>query len=807
MVTYNRPNGIYSLYVNGVKVLNNVQNASYVKPAADLQNPWVFGHGETLTDANDSWKGYLDDVYIYNRVIYPSEALALYQLAPPAPPTFTIGLQNQSLFVGQTLNLSPAVDGTPPITFQWQLNGANIPGAVSEQLVIGDAQLTNAGTYTLIASNSVHTASSTAVVTVEPVTSVTNGLSGYWKFDETTGDTAFDSSGTGDNGTVFNTSQDGGQWTNGLVGGALEFRGLSTGAGDYVTITNWPAASHGNMTFAAWVLAPTLPNNTNEAIACGGSGADGTGQFVLSVVAANLNNYLRGSVEDASGKVFTITAGIPFPSNVWQHAALVAGTNSVVLYQNGVVVASNLFDGSLFNPTNVFSLGALMAPGDTGAQADWWQGLMDEAAYWTRGLSPAQVFELYAAGKAGRAVTSADSFSNSPPLIGSQPQGGVVYLDNPFTFQVGATGPSALSYQWTRNETAISGATNASYTLPAAGFGDAASYAVVVSGPSGSVTSAPAALTITAPLPAPDAGLLLYLKLDDAQGSTNALDSTTNADDGTLVNFFSPVTNWVPGILNGALLFSAGAQNYEAVAVPDQPYLEFSTNSFSLSFWAKGTPAQLNSGGVICKGLGGGGECYCVDFYAAGLGNGVAATENYRFFNRNSAGLTTAPQISSGVACNGNWQHIAVVADFAAGQASMYIDGLFVGAVALPPDGLLVNSSTLDLGARQFQGGYTLPFNGVLDDIRVYGRAITPIEVRALYYQGNPPALSISSSADKTATVSWPFETITTYQLESSTNLMPGSWKPVAGVTTNYVVVSPASSPVFYRLLRAGNGE
>jgi hypothetical protein len=69
-----------------------------------------------------------------------------------------------------------------------------------------------------------------------------------------------------------------------------------------------------------------------------------------------------------------------------------------------------------------------------------------------------------------------------------------------------------------------------------------------------------------------------------------------------------------------------------------------------------------------------------------------------------------------------------------------------------------------------------------MDDIRVYGRAITPIEVRALYYQGNPPELSISSSAEKSATVSWPFEAMTTYQLESSTNLF--SWTPVTGRLT-----------------------
>jgi len=806
VVTYNRPNGVYGLYVNGAKVLN-AQNSAYVKPVADLANQWLIGHGENLSDTTDSWKGYMDDVHIYNRVIYPTEALALYNLAPPLPPTFTVGPQSQNLFVGQTLSLSAVVNGTPPIAYQWQLNGVNIPGAVSAQLLINDVQLGDAGTYTLTASNSLLIASSNAVIGVQQVTSVTNGLGGYWKFDESTGSTAFDSSGTRDNGTISNSLGDGGQWTNGLVNGALYFRGPANGS-DYVTITNWPVSYNGSMTFSVWVNAQAVTTSPAD-IACGGSGADGTGQFLLSAVtnADNLD-FLSGSVQDISRAVYTDADATVLPSNVWVHVALVASGNSVVLYHNAIVVASNLYSGSLFNPTNVMSLGALMAPGDAGAQSGWWQGLMDEAAYWTRGLSSDEVFELYAAGKASTPVTSADSFSSALPIIVNPPQGGSVFLDNPFTFQVRAAGPSALSYQWTQNGTAIPGATNASFTLPVAGFNDAASFAVVVSDANGSVTSPPVALTINAPLPDPDSGLVLYLKLDDAEGSTNALDSTTNNDNGTLVNFPNlpgPVTNWVPGIINGALLFNQGAPNADAITVPDQPYLDIGASSFSLAFWANGPASQINSGGVICKGLGGGGESYCVDLFNGAYGTGATGVQYYRFFDRDSAGAVTS-YITTSVSPNGTWQHVAVTGDAVAGQASMYINGMLVGVTPMPPDGLLDNLNTLDIGARLYQGTYTLPFTGILDDVRVYNRAITPLEVRALFYQGLPPDLSISSSSNK-VTVSWPFEAINTYELESSTNLLQGGWSPVAGVTTNYATFSPAGSAAFYRLVRVGNGE
>ena len=49
-------------------------------------------------------------------------------------------------------------------------------------------------------------------------------LVGWWKFDETAGETAFDASGNGNDGTLVGTSQ----WDPaGRVGGALDFDGAS----------------------------------------------------------------------------------------------------------------------------------------------------------------------------------------------------------------------------------------------------------------------------------------------------------------------------------------------------------------------------------------------------------------------------------------------------------------------------------------------------------------------------------------------------------------------------------------------------
>lgn len=50
---------------------------------------------------------------------------------------------------------------------------------------------------------------------------ITSGLIGYWKYDEASGTTAADSSGSGNNGAV-----NGARWTAGNVNNALSFDGI-----------------------------------------------------------------------------------------------------------------------------------------------------------------------------------------------------------------------------------------------------------------------------------------------------------------------------------------------------------------------------------------------------------------------------------------------------------------------------------------------------------------------------------------------------------------------------------------------------
>ena len=116
-------------------------------------------------------------------------------------------------------------------------------------------------------------------------------------------------------------------------------------------------------------------------------------------------------------------------------------------------------------------------------------------------LNPGLLALVIALGLGVLAYGCSGTHSNSgsgAPTITSQPTNQTVPAGQTATFSVTASGQTPLSYQWLRNETAISGATSSNYTTPATTASDSGStFQVTVSNSLGSVTSNSVALTIT----------------------------------------------------------------------------------------------------------------------------------------------------------------------------------------------------------------------------------------------------------------------------------------------------------------------
>lgn len=104
---------------------------------------------------------------------------------------------------------------------------------------------------------------------------------------------------------------------------------------------------------------------------------------------------------------------------------------------------------------------------------------------------------------AGGAVSSAAAVLTvlTPPVLTSQPQSATVVVGSPVTFAVTATGSGTLSYQWSFNGQALTGATASSFTIASAQVASAGSYSVAVRGSGGSVSSSAAVLSVVSASP------------------------------------------------------------------------------------------------------------------------------------------------------------------------------------------------------------------------------------------------------------------------------------------------------------------
>lgn len=151
------------------------------------------------------------------------------------------------------------------------------------------------------------------------------------------------------------------------------------------------------------------------------------------------------------------------------------------------------------------------------------------------------------------AFTANSGGSAVAPSIATQPVNQTVSAGQTATFSVAASGTAPLNYQWSKNGTAISGATSSAYTTPATASSDNGSqFTVAVSNASGSVTSNTAALTVNA------ASSTLQITTTQLPGATlsGAYKATLAASGGTTPYAWSLASGSLP---TGLSLSSSGA--------------------------------------------------------------------------------------------------------------------------------------------------------------------------------------------------------------------------------------------------------
>lgn len=85
-----------------------------------------------------------------------------YQSMTTSAPAITTHPQSASRTVGESVSFSATAAGNPTPTYQWRKDGSNISGATGATYTISSVQLTDAGSYDCVASNSEGSATSAA---------------------------------------------------------------------------------------------------------------------------------------------------------------------------------------------------------------------------------------------------------------------------------------------------------------------------------------------------------------------------------------------------------------------------------------------------------------------------------------------------------------------------------------------------------------------------------------------------------------------------------------------------------------------
>ena len=433
----------------------------------------------------------------------------------PAP-VIVSAVQSQTVTAGSDVSFTVVASGSD-LTYQWQFNGSNLPGATGSTLNLTGVQLADAGSYTVLVTNPGGTVASTATLSVTAGTSVQPPviLSGPQSQTAIVGTDVTLTVQSGGTDLTYQWQHNG---TNiaGATDSSLSLTNVQpTDAGTYTVIVTNPG---GSVTSSATLVVtgttvepPTIISQpesqsvtagTNVTLTVEAGGTDLTYQWqhngtniagatdsslsLTNVQPTDAGTYTvivtnPGGTTTTDPIVLTVTDSVPAPVIVSavQSQTVTAGSDvSFTVVASG----SDLTYQWQFNGSNL--------PGATGSTLNLTGvQLADAGSYTVLVTNPGGTV----ASTATLSVTAGTSVQPPVILSGPQSQTAIVGTDVTLTVQSGGTD---LTYQWQHNGTNIAGATDSSLSLTNVQPTDAGTYTVIVTNPGGSVTSS-ATLVVT----------------------------------------------------------------------------------------------------------------------------------------------------------------------------------------------------------------------------------------------------------------------------------------------------------------------
>src|SRR3989344_2715301 len=200
-------------------------------------------------------------------------------------------------------------------------------------------------------------------------------------------------------------------------------------------------------------------------------------------------------------------------------------------------------------------------------------------------------------------------------------------------------------------------------------------------------------------------GLSHYWALDEASGTV--ANNSAGAINGTANN-----ATWVPGKIGNGIFFNGTGSS---VSFGDLDI----TGNHTIGFWMNASTLPSGWHTLLAKP-----DSYAFEFSGTTL------------YYRVGAGSVTTPYTSTG-----QWRYIT--GTFNNGALALYIDG--VEQATASGVAMVTNNNTLRAGSWDGSGEY---FNGTMDEIAIYNRALTPTEIQTLAaFAGGPVNGSCGSAA------------------------------------------------------------
>jgi len=215
-----------------------------------------------------------------------------------------------------------------------------------------------------------------------------------------------------------------------------------------------------------------------------------------------------------------------------------------------------------------------------------------------------------------------------------------------------------------------------------------------------------------------------------------------NADDESGLNNNGTINGAVLtsdrfGNTNRAFQFGSG----QTITIPDVDTLDNFTAGMSISFWLNAPSSPVNTNPLITKFsyCGSGFDAYSIRYDQ--IGRMWTQIDDESGFD--------ASQLGDIAIADNNWHHVVIV--WERPNFYYYVDGnfdlvSFAGMTAF--DSEISNSpSQLIFGhpAEDFCGG-SYEYNEKLDDIRIYNRSLSEIEIDELFNEPNPATLSLEEN-------------------------------------------------------------